>query len=76
MGWMKILQSSCDIHRKTASVAAVVIRIGWSIGKRKSENIFISVKRKDLPSMSLVNRSGSSNHSKGGSALKKGKIYQ
>lgn len=74
MGWMKILQSSWDIHRKTASVAAGVMGIGWSTGKRKSENIFISVKRKDLPSMPLVNRSGSSNHSQEGSALKKGKI--
>lgn len=49
MGWMKILQSSWDIHRKTASVAAGVMGIGWSTGKRKSENIhFCKEKRSTL----------------------------
>lgn len=67
MGWMKMLQSSCDIHWKMASVAATVIRIGWSIGKRteKSEKTISFFKEKRKKFTPLVNRSRSSNHSKG-----------
>lgn len=74
MVWVKMLQSNCDIHRKTASVAAIFIRTGSlkEGGLRGEVRIVLaSVKRKgithlDLPLVNTTRSKGIKSQQDGG----------